>query len=76
MTALNSVTKQYGPKVLFKGASFQINPGDKIGLVGPNGNGKTTILKILAGEESVDEGSASKSDRIRLACFSQDIRGS
>lgn len=73
MIAFNSVTKQYGPKILFKGASFQINPGDKIGLVGPNGNGKTTVLRLLAGEEGVDEGSISKPDRIRLAYFSQDI---
>jgi ATP-binding cassette subfamily F protein 3 len=73
MIAFHSVTKQYGPKVLFQGASFQINPGDKVGLVGPNGNGKTTILRILAGEESVDEGTVSKPDRVRLAYFSQDL---
>lgn len=73
MIAFNSVTKQYGPKVLFKESSFQINPGDKIGLVGPNGNGKTTILRILAQEEGVDEGTVSRPDRIRLAYFSQDI---
>jgi len=73
MIAFNSVSKQYGPKVLFRGASFQINPGDKIGLVGPNGNGKTTVLRILAGEEGVDNGSVSKPEKVKLAYFSQDI---
>lgn len=73
MIAFNAVTKQYGPKILFREASFQINPGDKIGLVGPNGNGKTTILRVLAQEEGVDEGTVTRPDKIRLAYFSQDI---
>ena len=54
MIHVSNVTKQYGNKILYRGASFQINPGEKIGLVGPNGAGKTTIFKILTNDEGVD----------------------
>lgn len=73
MIHVNNVTKHFGPKLLYRGGSFQINPGEKIGLVGPNGAGKTTIFRILMGEEGVDEGTISKSDRLRMAYFSQNI---
>ena len=57
MIQLNSAGKRFGEKVLFQDASWQINPGDGIGLVGANGTGKTTLLKILAGLETLDYGS-------------------
>jgi len=69
----SNVTKQYGPRVLYKKASFQINAGEKVGLVGPNGAGKTTVFRVLVGEEGYDSGSISKSDKIRVGYFSQDI---
>ncbi len=67
------VSKQYGPRVLYKNASFQINPGEKIGLVGPNGAGKTTIFRILMEEEGYDGGNVSKPDRVVVGYFSQNI---
>lgn len=67
------VTKQYGPRVLYRNASFQINAGEKIGLVGPNGAGKTTIFRILMGEEGYDGGSVSKPERVVVGYFSQNI---
>lgn len=73
MIHVNNITKHFGPKLLYREGSFQINPGEKIGLVGPNGAGKTTIFRILMGEEGVDEGMISKSDRLRMAYFSQNI---
>ena len=57
MIQLNSVTKQYGSRILYRDGSFQINRGEKIGLVGSNGSGKTTILRMIAGEETPDGGS-------------------
>ena len=48
---LRQVSKAYGPKVLFDEVSLQINPGDKIALVARNGTGKTSLLRVLAGEE-------------------------
>jgi ATP-binding cassette subfamily F protein 3 len=73
MVAFNSVTKQVGTKILYANGSFQINPGDKIGLVGSNGAGKTTIFRLIMGEESPDQGTISKPERIRIGYFSQNI---
>ncbi|MEK6773235.1 MAG: ABC-F family ATP-binding cassette domain-containing protein [Bdellovibrionota bacterium] len=73
MIHFSSVTKQYGLKILYKKASFQINSGEKVGLVGPNGAGKTTVFRILVGEEGYDSGTISKSEKIRVGYFSQDI---
>lgn len=67
------VSKQYGPRILYKNASFQINQGEKIGLVGPNGAGKTTIFRILMNEEGIDSGSVSKPERVVIGYFSQNI---
>lgn len=73
MIHVSNITKQYGTKVLYKNASFQINAGEKIGLVGPNGNGKTTVFRIIMNEEGYDGGSISKSDKLVVGYFSQDI---
>ena len=73
MVHFANVTKQFGPKILYRNASFQINPGEKIGLVGPNGAGKTTIFRVLAGEEGVESGSVGKPDKISIGYFSQNI---
>ena len=59
MIQLISAGKRFGEKLLFEGADWQINTGDRIGLVGANGSGKTTLLKILAGEETLDYGNLS-----------------
>ncbi len=73
MIAASGIKKQYGQKTLYKNGNFQLNEGEKIGLVGPNGNGKTTLFRLITQEESPDEGSISKPDRIRIAYFSQNI---
>ena len=73
MISFNAVTKQQGSKILFSNASFQINSDEKIGLVGPNGAGKTTVFRLLMSEESVDQGSVSKPERVRIGYFSQNI---
>ncbi len=73
MVHFSKVTKQYGPRILYKNASFQINPGEKVGLVGPNGAGKTTVFRVLSGEEGIDAGSVSKPERMTMGYFSQNI---
>jgi ATP-binding cassette, subfamily F, member 3 len=73
MINIANVSKHYGNKVLYKNASFQINPGEKCGLVGPNGAGKTTIFRIITGEEGVDEGQIAKPERTVIGYFSQNI---
>lgn len=72
MIHLSNITKQQGNKVLYRNGSFQINAGEKIGLVGLNGTGKTTIFRIITGEEGY-EGTVSKSDKTVVGYFSQNI---
>jgi len=57
---LTGAGKQFGGKILFQDAAWQINPGEGIGLVGANGSGKTTLLKILAGLETLDYGAIAR----------------
>ena len=69
MNILNveKVSKTYGEKELFNNISLGINSGDKIGLIGVNGTGKSTLLKIIAGVEEPDEGQVVKGKGIELA---------
>ena len=53
---IENISKSYGPKVLFEHIGFNINEGDKIALIAPNGTGKTSLLRILAGQDSSDSG--------------------
>ena len=53
---VENISKSYGTKVLFDNISFNINEGDKIALIAPNGTGKTSLLSILAGKDSSDRG--------------------
>jgi ATPase subunit of ABC transporter with duplicated ATPase domains len=73
MIAFANVSKQYGKQVLFVEASFQLNPGEKAGLVGPNGAGKTTVFRMITGEESPDEGDVTVPKRITIGYFRQDV---
>ena len=52
---IEHICKIYGEKTIFEDASFGIQKGDKIGVVGINGTGKSTLLKMIAGEEVPDE---------------------
>ena len=73
MNILNveKVSKTYGEKELFNNISLGINSGDKIGLIGVNGTGKSTLLKIIAGVEEPDEGRVVKGKGIELAYLAQ-----
>ena len=53
---IENISKSYGPKVLFENIGFNINEGDKIALIAPNGTGKTSLLRILAGKDKSDSG--------------------
>src|SRR3954468_16189663 len=73
MIAFSGVSKQYGRQILFVDASFQLNPNEKVGLVGPNGSGKTTIFRMIAGEEQPDEGDVSIPKKLTIGYFRQDV---
>lgn len=53
---IENISKSYGPKILFEHIGFNINEGDKIALIAPNGTGKTSLMKILAGKDKSDSG--------------------
>ena len=53
---IENISKSYGPKVLFENIRFNINEGDKIALIAPNGTGKTSLMRILAGKDKSDSG--------------------
>jgi ATP-binding cassette subfamily F protein uup len=68
---LDNVTKAYGDRTLIKGFSTRILRGDKIGLLGPNGVGKTTLLKLILGEIEADSGDIQRGTKINVAYFDQ-----
>ncbi len=73
MIAFANISKQYGKQILFVDASFQLNPGEKAGLVGPNGAGKTTIFRMITGEEGTDEGQVTVPRKLTIGYFRQDV---
>lgn len=68
---MENISKSYTDKILFDRISLGINEGDKIGVLGINGTGKSTLLKIIAGEEEADEGSIVMGKSVRIAYLPQ-----
>jgi ATPase subunit of ABC transporter with duplicated ATPase domains len=73
LISLSNINKQYGKQLVFVDASFQLNPGEKVGLVGPNGSGKTTIFRMIVGEEEPDDGDISVPKKLTIGYFRQDV---
>jgi ATP-binding cassette subfamily F protein 3 len=70
---LSDVFKSYGVQDVLRGATLQINPGEHVGLVGRNGAGKSTIFRLVRGEESADRGEVVKARGVRLGLLDQHI---
>ena len=68
LTAEN-IVKSYAERQLFQRITFGINDGERIGLIGINGTGKSTLLKVLAGIEETDEGTVTYRSGLRIAYF-------
>jgi ABC transport system ATP-binding/permease protein len=68
---LENVVKAYGDRILINGFSTRILRGDKIGLLGPNGIGKTTLLKLILGDIEADSGDIQRGTKINVAYFDQ-----
>jgi ATP-binding cassette, subfamily F, member 3 len=72
---VEQVSKQFGSKALFEDVSFHLRPGEKVGLVGENGTGKTTFFKIITGKTMPDKGRVTLRKGLRLGLLEQDMDG-
>ncbi len=73
MLNIDGISKGFGDQILFDNTGFQINPGERVGLVGRNGHGKTTLLNIISGSDHADDGSVSSPSGYRIGFLSQKI---
>ena len=70
---LSEVYKSFGGTDILNGVSFQINPGEKVGLVGRNGAGKTTVFRVITGEEGIDSGEILKMNNLKIGLLEQHV---
>ncbi len=73
MLTLNNIRFEFGGRYLYKDATWQINPGEKIGLIGLNGTGKSTLLRIINGEYALEQGEISKLKNMTIGFLNQDL---
>ncbi len=73
MIGVENLHKSFGSQILFEGAGFKLNPKERIGLVGLNGHGKTTLFRIIIGEESPDAGTISVPKHYRIGYVRQHL---
>ena len=71
LLTIDKITKAYTDKILFKEISLGIQEGDKIGIIGINGTGKSTLLKIIAGIEEADTGEVTTGRNIKIEYLAQ-----
>jgi ATP-binding cassette subfamily F protein uup len=65
------ISKSYGDRVIFRDVSLMVGPGSRIGILGPNGCGKSTLIRALTGREAQDEGEILRADGLNVAYFEQ-----
>ena len=68
---LDNISKYFGSRLLFENISFEISEGEKIGFIGENGIGKTTLIKIMTGEIGCDDGTITKNNNLKIGYLSQ-----
>ncbi len=71
LISLNHISKSFGTRSVLKDVSFQLNAGEKVGLVGRNGTGKTTLFRIMKGELEPDDGQVVKQPHVRMGFMQQ-----
>ena len=71
LLSASNLSKAFGARPLFEGLSFAVESGERIGLIGPNGMGKSTLLRIVAGRDTPDQGTLSVSRGLRVGYLEQ-----
>jgi ATP-binding cassette subfamily F protein uup len=71
LVSVESISRQLGGRTLFRDLSFVLSPGTRLGLLGRNGTGKTTLLRLLAGEQEPDAGRIERAAALRIVYFDQ-----
>ena len=71
LLSVDNISKELGGRLLFRNLSFTLSPGTRLGLLGLNGTGKTTLLRVLSGEIGVDSGSVERAAALRIVYFDQ-----
>ena len=71
LLSVENISKDLGGRTLFRDVSFTLTPGTRLGLLGLNGTGKTTLLRILSGEIGVDTGTVERAQALRIVYFDQ-----
>ena len=71
LISVENASFSYGDNLIFDGVSFAVNEGERVGLIGANGEGKTTLIKLVLGELSADAGSVIKKNGARIGYLEQ-----
>ncbi len=72
LVSVESISRDLGGRTLFRDLSFVLSPGTRLGLLGRNGTGKTTLLRLIAGEQQPDTGTIERAQALRVVYFGQD----
>jgi ATP-binding cassette subfamily F protein 3 len=75
LLAARGITKSFGSRLILDGLDFDVEPGVRLGVIGPNGGGKSTLLRILAGEETADAGELTQRRGLVVAYLPQQLEG-
>ena len=75
MVFVENLNKQFGSKIIFRDVNFHLRPKEKVGLIGENGTGKTTLFKVIVGKESFDSGQVTLRKGLRYGLLEQDYAG-
>lgn len=73
MLNIHNLSISFGGETLFDQITFRLGAGDRVGLIGKNGAGKSTMLKILAGEQEADTGQIAKDKELKIGFLKQDL---
>src|SRR5258705_4853859 len=73
MISLTNINFEFGGRYLYQDASWQISPGEKYGLIGANGTGKSTLLRVIDGQYGIESGTISKLKDLTIGFLNQDL---